>query len=214
MELNDNLAGSAHSHHEHTSEMLNHVVESGTEDTLSVGEIKDALHHRGFGVLLAICAIPLCFPIPAPPGYTTLFSLPHFILSFQILFGMDSPWIPQWLARKRIKRKTLAKLVVKATPYLQRIERQLKARMPYMSSRAGEKLIGVFVLLFAISIAIPLPMTNVPPAFGILFMALGLLARDGLVILIGITIGNIGLLITTGVILLGAKAVSALLGMG
>lgn len=66
-----------------TSELLENMVVVYRSDTLSVGEIKNALHERGFGVLLAISALPMCLPVPVPPGYTTLFSIPLFIFRYK-----------------------------------------------------------------------------------------------------------------------------------
>lgn len=62
-----------------TSDFLAMVIIQQKNSSITVGEIKNALHERGFGILMAIAAIPICLPIPAPPGYTTLFSLPLFI---------------------------------------------------------------------------------------------------------------------------------------
>ncbi|MCO6434081.1 exopolysaccharide biosynthesis protein, partial [Nitrosomonas nitrosa] len=77
-----------------TSELLLQVVVQSTNDKMSVTEIKNSLHERGFGILLAIAALPICLPIPVPPGYTTFFSIPLFIFSVQMIWGMKSPWLP------------------------------------------------------------------------------------------------------------------------
>lgn len=83
-----------------TSDLLQLVVVQNINDKLSIGEIKNMLHERGFGVLLVIAAIPICLPIPAPPGFTTVFSLPLIIFSLQMICGMRSPWLPRWLTGK------------------------------------------------------------------------------------------------------------------
>ena len=71
-----------------TSDFLAIVVVENKKEAMTVGEIKNALHERGFGILMAIGALPLCLPIPIPPGYTTLFSIPLFIFSVQMILGM------------------------------------------------------------------------------------------------------------------------------
>lgn len=195
-----------------TSDMLEDVViENNNKDTLALGELKNSLHERGFGILMAIAALPLCFPIPVPPGYTTLFSVPLFILSVQMMWGMDSPWLPEWLMRMQVRRKTLAAIIEKANPYLRKIEKLLQPRFSFASSRTGEKIIGIMAFIFSVSIAIPLPLTNFLPGIGILLMSLGLLSRDGFVVIIGIVVGWVGIFLTTLVIVLGHKAVVAIL---
>lgn len=193
-----------------TSDLLEHVVTEHTNDNISIGDIKNSLHERGFGVLMAIAALPLCIPVPVPPGYTTLFAIPLFILSVQMIWRMDAPWIPHWLANKTIKRKTLARMVERAAPLLRKIERLLKARLSFAGSPIGEQVIGVFAFIFTVSIAIPLPLTNLPPGYGILIMSLGLLSKDGLTIIIGMLIGVLGVAITVMILVLGQHAVVAL----
>lgn len=179
-----------------TSELLQLIVVQNTNETISVDQIKNSLHERGFGVLLAIAALPLCLPIPVPPGYTTFFSFPLFIFSVQMMWGMKAPWIPKWLAEKQIQKANLEKLVEKATPWLRKIESYLHPRLTYISVHAWERIIGIFAFIFSVSIALPIPLTNFPPGWGILIMSLGLLSKDGLTIIIGMIVGTIGVGIT------------------
>lgn len=185
-----------------TSETLALVVVENKNHTMSVGDIKNSMHERGFGILLAIAALPLCLPIPVPPGYTTFFSIPLFIFSTQMIFGMRAPWLPLWITKKQIKRATLEKLIEKANPWLRKIEKHLKPRLTYISVRAWERIIGIFSFVFALSISLPLPLTNFPPGWGILIMSLGLLSKDGLTILVGMIIGTIGVGITMVILFL------------
>ncbi len=198
----------SHDDNKPTSDLLERVVKENTNDTISVGEIKDSLHERGFGVLMALFSLPLCLPFPAPPGYTTLFSIPLFILSIQMIYGKDAPWLPNFINRYQVKRTTLAKLVEKAAPMLRKIEKLLKPRLNFVSIEMWEKTIGISSFIFAISIAVPLPLTNLPPGYGILIMSLGLLSKDGLTILTGLIIGIIGVGITAFIIIYGADVVS------
>lgn len=179
-----------------TSEFLAIVVVENKKEVMTIGEIKNALHERGFGILMAIAAIPLCLPVPVPPGYTTLFSIPLFIFSVQMVLGMRAPWLPEWIEKKTVKRGDLEKFITKATPWLKKIEIRMQPRMTYISVHTWERIIGIFAFVFAVSIALPIPLTNFPPGWGILVMSLGLLSRDGITILIGMIIGTIGIGIT------------------
>ena len=179
-----------------TSEFLAIVVVENKKEVMTIGEIKNALHERGFGILMAIAAIPLCLPVPVPPGYTTLFSSPLFIFSVQMVLGMRAPWLPEWIEKKAVKRRDLENFINKATPLLKKIETRMQPRMTYISVHTWERIIGIFAFVFAVSIALPIPLTNFPPGWGILVMSLGLLSRDGITILIGMIIGTIGIGIT------------------
>lgn len=193
------------------SDLLEGVVRDHRADVITIGELKTALHERGFGFLMMIFALPLCLPIPVPPGYTTIFAIPLLFFSVQMLFGMDSPWIPKWLARVKIKRSTLAAIVQKGAPWLRRLEKLLHPRWYFASTPAGEKFIGFFCFLYAASISLPLPLTNFPPAVGIVVLSLGLMGKDGFYIIVGNLIGILGLVITSLVLLIGARATQALI---
>ncbi len=199
---NNNLSTHSNTKERPTSELLETVVVVFRGDTIAIGEIKNSLHERGFGILLAIASLPLCLPIPVPPGYTTFFSIPLFIFSLQMIIGMQSPWLPQWIAKKKIKRANLEKLITKANPWLKKIEKRLQPRLTYISVHTWERIIGIFSFVFALSISLPIPLTNFPPGWGILIMSLGLLSKDGITILIGMIVGTIGIGITMIVLIL------------
>ena len=177
---------------QNTSELLQLIVVENTNETITVDQIKNSLHERGFAVLLAIATLPICLPIPAPPGFTTVFAIPLFIFSVQMICGMRAPWIPQWLAKKAIKRKVLNKLITKVTPWVRKIESHMHPRLTYISAHAWERIIGLFSFIFSISIALPIPLVNFLPGWGILIMSLGLLSRDGLTVFMGMIVGTVG----------------------
>lgn len=189
-----------------TSELLQLVVVQNTNEIITVDQIKLSLDERGFAILLAIATLPICLPIPAPPGFTTIFAIPIFILSIQMICGMKAPWIPQWLAKKSMRKTMLDKLINKITPWLRKIEKHMHPRLTYISTQAWERIIGLFSFIFSISIALPIPLINFLPGWGILIMSLGLLSKDGLTIFAGMIVGTIGV----GVALI----VVALLWMG
>ena len=172
-----------------TSDFLAIIVVENQNTAMTIGEIKNALHERGFGILMAIAAIPICLPVPVPPGYTTVFSIPLFIFSTQMVLGMRAPWLPAWIEKKSIPHAALEKIVVTITPWLKKLENRMHPRMTYITVHTWERIIGIFSFVFALSISLPLPLTNFPPGCGILIMSLGLLNRGGFMILIGVLIG-------------------------
>lgn len=194
-----------------TSEVLEETVGNHQADDISLGELMRVLQERGFGLLMVVLVLPNCVPIPVPPGVSTIFSIPLLFLALQMLIGQTVPWLPRWLMAKTIKRTTLAAMVSTLSPRLKFVEKLLKPRLAFFGTPLGERIVGFFWLLFAISIAIPLPMTNFVPGIGILLVSLGLLSRDGLVILLGIIVGTLGCLFTLSLLILGIKAIKSLL---
>lgn len=192
------------------SDVLESVVNKNTADRITFYEIKASLHERGFGILMVIFILPVAIPFPYPPGVPTLLVIPAFIFSIQMMLGVDAPWLPKWLERKSIDRKTLAKIIEKGAPMLRKIEKLMRPRLSFVSSPKGERLIGLFSFIFGVSIVLPIPFSNLVPAIGVLIMSLGLLSKDGVTVILGIIIGNVGLLFTTLVVIYGAKAILAI----
>ena len=197
--------------HRAASDVLEDAVRQYQTDNVTVGELMHALHERGFGILLVIFVLPNCVPIPAP-GLVSLTAFPLFFIASQLVIGRDSPWLPNFISRKKIRRTLLARIVAKASPWMRKVEKLLRARLSFASSNTGERIIGIFCLLFTCCIAIPLPWTNFIPGYGVLIMALGLLSRDGVTILIGMAVGLVGTSLTVGVLIFGFDAVRAIVG--
>ena len=70
---------------------------------------------------------------------------------------------------------------------LVKAERWVHPRMGFMLEGWRHPLIGVALVMQCIALALPIPIpgNNVPPAIGIVVLALGMLERDGLMIIIG-----------------------------
>ncbi len=198
-----------------TSEIIESVVHIKTQDSgiITLFEIKTALHERGFILLLLIFSIPLSIPVPVPPGFTTIAAIPLLFFSFQMLLGFDAPWLPKYIHKRSIQKKSLAKIIEKTSPLLRKIEMLMKPRILVLSSSYGEKFYALLSLICALSIAIPLPLTNFIPAEGIAIMSLGMISKDGLFLIIGILLSFVGLIISGLVVCLGASFVNDLLDL-
>ena len=191
------------------SQLLQELIDGqkGVEK-VSLGEINDHLSERGFAVLMILFAFPMAIPLPYPPGFTTVLGLPLLLFSVQMLLGMRKALLPAWLAKKTIKISHLSYAIDKSKKYFIKIEKLLRPRLSYFSSASGEKIIGLMAMLCSICIALPIMFGNAVPSAGILIMALGLLSKDGLVIIIGIITSIIGLFVASLVVYLffyGAK---------
>ncbi len=189
---------SATPRHASASTLLNGLVESSDTPELTLGDILAALEDRAFGLVLLIFALPNCFP--GPPGLGSVLGLPCMLFGAQMMLGRRRPWMPAFITRRRIRRRDLAAVLNKATPWILRLERLCRPRLTWLTSPISERWLGAVVVVLAICIAIPLPMTNLIPAVGIFLMALGLLQEDGVAAIVGLLVGLVGLIITIGAV--------------
>ena len=118
-----------------------------------------------------------------------------------MLLGNKKVSLPQKINDYELKNSTLRAISDKVVPRLVSVEKYVKPRFSFAKSVYCEQFIGFISLLAAFSVALPIPLTNAIPALGIAVMALGLLNRDGLVIIVGFFITVIGLLVAIGAVL-------------
>lgn len=186
------------------SEILNDLSESFISDSMSIKEIELFFGSRGFGIMLLIFSLPLAIPIPVPPGFTTIASIPLIIFSTQMMICAKHPWLPKWLNEKKIKKRTIEVLVQKANFFFRKIEKISKPRLNFLNTKMAEPFLGFFCLLCSISIANPIPLTNMIPAIGIVMVSFGFINQDGLIVLLGVALGFIGIIIAIIVTFLGS----------
>lgn len=187
-----------------TTQVLEDVVKKSSSDRVSIADIVEAMEGVGFGLAMMIFAFGVIIPMPPPiPG---IISIPLVIFSLQMIAGCPSPKLPKRFNKISIKRKLLANLVQKSSRYIRFIEKFLRPRLIFMTSQVAERIIGVFIFIFALFVLLPMPLSNFIPGLGVLVISFGLLGKDGLVVIAGVFIGLIGVFISLVVIFLGFEA--------
>jgi hypothetical protein len=183
------------------SDILNQLASKPIDEKTSIRELLENFHENGFVLAMIFFALPVAIPLPYPPGFTTVMGTPLIILAFQMLIGYDKIHLPSKVNNYQINNTTLAMIAAKTVPMLRTMEQYIKPRFSFTQSVYCEQLVGFMSLMCAISVAIPLPLTNAIPALGIVVMSLGLLNRDGLIVLLGFVVSIIGLLIASSAII-------------
>lgn len=181
-----------------SSELLLTIAAGQGGDRVTVGEIVDGLRDRAYGLVFVLLALPNI--IPALPGLGGAFGLVMTVFAVQLLFGAAEPLLPGFVRRWSFPRVRCQHLLTRAQPLLARLERYCRPRWPALTSRLVERGLGLLFLVVGLAIALPIPLTGAPPAVAAVLLALGILERDGLVILIGTIVA----LATLGVVALAS----------
>lgn len=170
---------------------------SKLSDEITLNEILEVAGERTFGFLFVLLALPSALPLPAP-GYSTPFGLIIFLLSSQLMLGKEQPWMPEKWRKRGFKRKQVQGFLRRGIPWLRRIEKISRPRLTAVcTSRSGQVLVGAILTLAAMSMILPLPLTNTIPGFGVLLAGLGLSDDDGLMILAGLFVCSLGIALTS-----------------
>lgn len=194
------------------SALLTELIQSSEEqgERTSLAFIIEAFHERGFGVLLFFLALPAALPIPAL-GINMIIALPILLLTIQQAIGRHKVWLPESLMRRSFKTSHLQGFLKKAIPFVLKIEEITSARFAFLTRGLFSRLIGIFGIVFAASITLPVPLTNTVPSMAICLMSVGVIMRDGLFVLGGMILGTawVGMLVIL-TLLFGAAATGIL----
>ena len=193
-----------------TSVILREFLAGHPEPRISLGALRDALEDRGFGVLLFIFALPNLVPLNVPL-LSAVLGVPLVLLGAQLAYGAHKPWFPSWLTERSFPRESFTAVVLRALPYLERIERLLRPRLLALTTWTGERFVGSAVLILAIVLTLPIVFGNWLPSFAIAIIGLALVEKDGLAIVIGLIFGVIGMIIAGAVVFGFLKAMLLLL---
>lgn len=156
-----------------------------------------ALENRAFGVLLILFALPNLIPLP---GLSTVCGLPIAWLGGQMALGLTIPWLPARFAGITFERALFRQLMARVEPRLAWVERRLRPRLFALTSRPAERVLGMFLVVLGITLALPIPFGNGPPGVAVALTALGLMERDGVLVLVGVVTGVLALALAGSVV--------------
>lgn len=168
------------------SDILEDFAAHAHGDTITVGDLTRLLGDRAYGMLLLLLALPNIIPLP---GLSTAVGVPMIVLGAQLALGWPAPRLPRRLNDVAFSKETLLAVLAKAKPYVERVERRIRPRLPLFAEGPGERLAGFAVMLLAAVLSLPIVFGNLPPAAAIALIALGLIENDGAAVLAGLLLG-------------------------
>ncbi len=182
------------------------MAEEAPEEGFSLRMIFDRLDERAFGAALFILALPCC--IPFLYGVPQVVSLPMMVLAGQMVAGREEPWLPQKFGQRMIDKKGLTRTAKGGRKWFGWLEKIARPRFTFLMGARGERIIGLFLVFFCASILVPLPSTNTVPGFGVAIVAFGLMARDGILVILGGIIGTAWIATLLTLVALGLRTLT------
>lgn len=189
---------------ENLTAVLDKLAEEVAGEQVSFNDLLGAFGQRAFGPLLLIPAVLAVAPTGAIPGMSVVTGLLITVVSVQLFFAADRPWLPRRLLRISFPRARLASAIKSLRPYAASFDRLLGPRLSFATGAVFVRVIALMSALLGLSM---LPLALVPfavamPGTCVALLAIGLTARDGLLILLGIGLAG-GLMF--GATMLGAE---------
>ncbi len=211
----DAAGGAAEAVEPRLSALLEGLLQVAPGRPVTLGELLDHLDHRGQPALVVLLCVPFLFPV-ALPGLSLPFGAAIVVCGVRL--GMDRGlWLPQWLQRRELSPALLEKLVGFSAGFYRRLEKVIRPRLHLLQRWPGMKpLLGFMLALGGVLLSLPIPppfpLTNTIPALATIFMALGLMERDGLCLLVGYFFIVLATLYVTGIAFLGTAGMQYLWG--
>ncbi|MEX1108999.1 MAG: exopolysaccharide biosynthesis protein [Dongiaceae bacterium] len=187
-----------------TSIALERLIAAVRTDEVRVDWIVNRLDQRSFGLMLLVLGV-----FGLIPGITSLAGILLLFPAGQMILGGEHPALPHFVAGWRIRTTRLQGTLAHVRPLLQRMERIVHPRWlnPFGKSR---RMVGVVVLLLAITMLPPVPLFHIVPASAIILISFAFLEEDGLLLTLGMAAAAISLAVT-GVTVWGALHATGLL---
>lgn len=170
------------------SQRLRSLVRSLPPTGITLSELIHRVGNDGLLILAALLTLVFLIPISIP-GVSTVFGAAILLIGISRLFRREL-WIPSRLKHKTIGTKKLRPVLRKALPLLHKLERVsrpnriewLVAGGPVQRMNDASLILGAVLLMMPFGL---IPFSNTFPAVALLFLAIGLLQRDGVCVLLG-----------------------------
>lgn len=160
-----------------SSRVLEDLLDQAPADYFTLGWLMSALHQRSFGIVILFLGLLATAPIGSTvPGLVLA------AVTVQMIAGRCGPVFPHFVSGRRLPTSYLFRLGGRAIPVLRYLEKAVHPRWP-TTFEAAKRFVGVMVLLLtAVLLITPVPLSNIAPAIVIALISIAYIEEDGLLL--------------------------------
>jgi len=160
-----------------SSRVLEDLLHQAPADHFTLGWLMSTLHQRSFGVVILFLGLLATAPIGS-----TVPGLMLAAVAVQMIAGRCEPVFPRFMTARSLPTRYLFRVGRRAIPALRYLEKAVHPRWP-TAFEAAKRLVGVMVLLLtAVLLLTPVPLSNIAPAIVIALISLAYIQEDGLLL--------------------------------
>ncbi len=177
------------------SEELAKLHERAGHRAVTLREVIYTLRARAYILLIILLVLPFIQPVPLP-GLSTPIGFAIVLIALRLSLG-QRPWLPKKIQRVKLPAGFFGKVLTLTERVIWILESVLRPRWPVLTSTPLlNQLHAIVILISALILLLPLPIpfSNLLPAWAIFLLACGLLERDGVFILCGFVAFTVGAL--------------------
>jgi len=172
---------------------------------VSLRDLLELIGEQGMLLLCVFLTLPFLLPVSIP-GVSTVFGLAIILIGVGVTLNRV-PWLPRRILDRPLSTAPIKQAFDKGARFVARFERMVRPRWLFLTRTvAGNIVHGLALVLAGVLLMFPLglvPFSNTLPAVAILFLSLGMLERDGLLIVAGYLM-NVATIFYFGALAIGA----------
>lgn len=162
-------------------EKLDDIIARLPPGTVTLGSVLELIEREGLLLFCVFLVLPFMVPVSIP-GVSTVFGLAILLIGLSILFNYK-PRLPARLAEKQFPTDRLRHALERGSIWVHRLQKISHPRLLVLTHGAAfERFNGLMLVLGALLLMAPfglVPFSNTLPGLAILFLAVGILQRDG-----------------------------------
>lgn len=169
-----------------SSEILRDISLNIPEEGLNFRDFLELIGGRGILLANLILVAPFLLPVSIP-GSSLPFGLAIILINLRNLLG-GRVLLPDFVLNYKISQNNVISIFNGIINVLQGLERFIKPRFIFMNNHTSITTLNSFLIVinaFWLMLPLPIPLTDFLPAYCILFLTLGSLENDGILILAG-----------------------------
>lgn len=154
---------------------------------MTIREMLDRIGPRSFGAILLVPSLILVSPLSAIPLMPTIGGLVILTIAIQAFFGRRHLWLPKVLARRKLNRPQLIRVVSFLRNPAAWLDRHSKRRLHLLTGAPLDRIAMMSVIVTAATWPFLelVPMFTTISASGVALVAFALMVRDGIILIGG-----------------------------
>ncbi len=168
-------------------------------ERVSMQTMAQAHGPEAHGALLLLMAAPCLLPVP---GVGTVLGLGMAALAAAMWQGHSGACLPRRVAELKLSHHWAQRVLCLLASTYAAAGRYARARLSHFAVAGRRSWTALAVGLMAVIIMLPIPFGNVLPALATMLIGLGLVFRDGVAVLVGLTTAGVTLFITTSLVMM------------
>ena len=168
-------------------EIVDRLSSMADGDGVTLRELIDTFGPRSFVPALMVPALLVVSPLSGIPVLPTIFGLTIALISLQMALLRRYLWLPDMLTARRINGPALSRAARWLAPVAAWLDRRTRDRLRWMTVLPGSTLPKVLCVICGLAMPFLelVPFSSSILGMAVLLFSMGLLARDGLFVILG-----------------------------